>query len=106
MLPQLEATKAIIDDVHAQFKDPVPPCCAATAAPLCPQTRTTFVCVCIPEFLSLFETERLVWLAQAPTRAAATMSQVQELTKSDIDTHNVVVNQVLVPEPGAGAATR
>ena len=77
----LEQLKATIAAISTQFKDPVR-ACAATGSH---QNLTTFVCVCIAEFLSLYETERLV----------------QELTRMGLDTHNIVVNQLIADAGGA-----
>lgn len=64
----LDKTKRKIEEINNQFKDP---------------EKTTFVAVCIPEFLSMYETERLAI----------------ELAKQEIDIHNIVINMVLFPDP-------
>lgn len=67
VLSKMEALRETISEVNTQFKD---------------ADMTTFVCVCIAEFLSLYETERMI----------------QELNSYNIDTHSIVVNQLLFPK--------
>jgi len=67
VLQKMESLRETIGEVNTQFKD---------------ADMTTFVCVCIAEFLSLYETERMI----------------QELASYHIDTHCIVVNQLLFPK--------
>lgn len=67
MLSKLDSTREVVSLANKQFKDP---------------DLTTFICVCIAEFLSLYETERMI----------------QELTSYEIDTNTIIVNQLLYPK--------
>ena len=64
MVAKIEDMDSVTKDVSRIFND---------------SKKCTFVCVCIPEFLSVFETERLV----------------QEIGKVGISVNNIVVNQII-----------
>lgn len=64
---KMNELKANVEKIKEQFTDP---------------DLTTFVCVCISEFLSLYETERLI----------------QELISYDMDVNSIIVNQLLFAE--------
>ena len=74
IVAKLENLQKVSAAINKQMKDPVKLHLI--------QALTTFVAVCIPEFLSMYETERLI----------------QELAKFKIDVHNIVINQVLFPD--------
>ncbi|RNF22900.1 anion-transporting ATPase [Trypanosoma conorhini] len=74
LMPAVNQWRESVQEVQRQFTD---------------AEKTAFVCVCIPEFLSVYETERLV----------------QELMKYDISCDSIVVNQ-LVLKPSSEPACR
>ncbi|AET40357.1 guanine nucleotide exchange factor GET3 Ecym_5621 [Eremothecium cymbalariae DBVPG len=67
VVSKMNELKANVEKIKQQFTDP---------------DLTTFVCVCISEFLSLYETERLI----------------QELISYDMDVNSIIVNQLLFAE--------
>ncbi|KAI0563955.1 Anion-transporting ATPase [Gracilaria domingensis] len=67
MISKIESMREVTNEISTTFED---------------EKKCTFVCVCIPEFLSVFETERLV----------------QEVGKFGITVNNIVVNQLIRAE--------
>ncbi|CUS22058.1 LAQU0S04e07206g1_1 [Lachancea quebecensis] len=70
IMGKVDELKANVEKIREQFTNP---------------DMTTFVCVCISEFLSLYETERLI----------------QELMSYDMDVNSIIVNQLLFADDDA-----
>ncbi|BET02405.1 ATPase ASNA1 homolog [Nesidiocoris tenuis] len=74
LLSALEYNFSVVDDIE-QFQDKLKNAYQKWKNP----ESTTFVCVCTADFLSIFETERLI----------------QEVTLAGMDCRNIVVNQLI-----------
>jgi arsenite/tail-anchored protein-transporting ATPase len=76
LFSKLEGMRETVKLVNQQFQY-VPS--AQRGGNLRDPEKTTFICVMIAEFLSLWETERMI----------------QELAQYHIDTHNIVINSLV-----------
>lgn len=75
MFAKLNEVQKNVEEVNEQFTNP---------------DLTTFVCVCISEFLSLYETERMI----------------QELMSYQMDVNSIVVNQLLFADDDENSCKR
>jgi arsenite-transporting ATPase len=86
IIDKMEALRETIAEVNGQFKD---------------ADLTTFVCVCIPEFLSLYETERMIQELNSYEIDTASPSTLHASDTSLLTLyvqHSIVVNQLLFPK--------
>ncbi|KAB0404865.1 hypothetical protein E2I00_001655 [Balaenoptera physalus] len=85
---KLEETLPVIRSVSEQFKDP---------------EQTTFICVCIAEFLSLYETERLIQELAKPLARPFTLITFCPCPMEDLYEDFHIVKLPLLPHEVRGA---